>query len=300
MNVRDTPAPLRSLSPSISLRGPAAPRSQAPALNKHASRAGSLAVCRQQHRLGRTRPQNPHSSPRQANPQGLGGITATLGPCPAEPPLQTHTQTPPHMSPRGMQGRHQAQGQQGALPPENQQVLPLARFPGDRCGPALVCLSLSGRHSSQGGSGCGGYATKNTARPRKAAETPRANPPTSCLLLEGQGTQGSTGPPGTKGLTRGPEKPERCSTKTSSRQAQPTGRGVGSRPQSIPLSCARSGESWRQGSSRAAGSLRDTLIATNLWVGGLVWSQSQASYTAPPGRRLPELPSQGPPLLGPP
>ena len=59
----------------------------------------------------------------------------------------------------------------------------------------------------------------------REAGTPHANPPAFCLFLEGQGTQGSTGSPGTKGLMRGLEEPEGCSTETSSGQAQPTGRG---------------------------------------------------------------------------
>lgn len=118
------------------------------------------------------------------------------------------------------------------------------------------------------------------------------------LLLEGKGTQGSTGPPGTKGLRRGPEEPEGCSTKTSSRQAQPTGRGVGSRPQSAPLSCARSGESWRQGSRQPAGHA-DTVSHASLGRRSCLESVSSRLY-CPPGRQLPELPSQGPPLRGPP
>lgn len=131
---------------------------------------------------------------------------------------------------------------------------------------------------SQRGSGCGGYATKNTVRPRKAAETPRTNPPAFCLLLEGPDTR-EHGLPRNKGADEGPGEPEGGSTKTSSRTGLADRQGAGSRPQGIP-----GVESPGGSCSRAAGSPRDTLtpLATRLWAGGPVLESLLRRLSCPP------------------
>lgn len=172
-------------------------------------------------------------------------------------------------------------------------MLPLAWFPGDSCSLGLICpLPLSGRHSAASEDpGVSGYATKNTANPRKAAETPRTN---HSSLLSASGRPGDTRehrPPRNKGAGQGtgPAFPRPAFPETSSGQAQLTGRGWAPDLKGILPSCARSGGPGGQGASRVAGSPRDTLTpsATLLWAGGLCWTPSRDGCPALPRETVP-------------
>ena len=74
--------------------------------------------------------------------------------------------------------------------PESQQVLPLARFPGHRCRPGLVCLSLSSRHPAAS-EDRGVLVTLQRTRPGPGSWDPSRQPSS---LLSVSGRPGKLGP----------------------------------------------------------------------------------------------------------
>ena len=133
----------------------------------------------------------------------------------------------------------------------------------------------------------------------REAGTPHANPPAFCLFLEGLGSwdpshqpssllsvsgrPGDTrehGLPRNKGADEGPGRARGVLHRDQLRTGPADRQGAGSRPQRH----ARSGESWRQGRSRAAGSPQDTLtpLATRLWAGGPVLESLSRRLSCPP------------------
>ena len=219
------PKPHSCPHPLTSLKGPAAPRSQATCIQQ------APTVCQEPGCVQRTTenrmdvapnrhsPAPPTLAPGQATsakghqaPQGGGCITATLGPCPGTALAPDSTpRLLPYACPRGVQGRHRARGPARSLtgPWEPAGAASVLVPRGQGAGPALVCPPAEQRRQ-----GVAAACSQERGQAQEGSQDPRAN---TSGLLPASGRPGDmrghprpellcTRPSGTKGLMRWPWK----------------------------------------------------------------------------------------------